>query len=88
VKSLKEVFLFKLTWPEIEDYLKESDVVLFPTGSTEQHGKHIAEDNDAFTALEVAKRVAAKTSVLVAPVMPFGYFSAPHVLPRFDNPPL
>jgi len=56
--------------------LKENDIVLFPTGSTEQHGKHIAEDNDAFTALEISKRVAEKTGVLVAPVMPFGY--SPH----------
>jgi creatinine amidohydrolase len=73
---MNEILLYKLTWPEVKDYLKENDVVLFPTGSTEQHGKHIAEDNDAFTALEVAKRVAEKTGVLVAPVMPYGY--SPH----------
>jgi len=73
---MKEPFLFKLTWPEVEEYLKEKDIVLFPTGSTEQHGKHLAEDNDAFTALEISKRVAEKTGVLVTPVMPFGY--SPH----------
>lgn len=67
-----EVLMFKLTWPEVQDYLEKSDVVLFPTGSTEQHGKHIAEDNDAFTAFQIAKRVAEKTGVLVAPPMPFG----------------
>lgn len=65
--------LYKLTRPEIEEYLRNSDVVLFPVGSTEQHGKHMAIDNDAFTALEISKRVAEKTGVLVAPVMPFGY---------------
>jgi len=68
-----EIFLYKLTRPEIEEYLKNDDVVLFPVGSTEQHGKHMAIDNDAFTALEIARRVAEKTGVLVAPVMPFGY---------------
>ena len=73
---MSEVLLYKLTRPEVEEYLKENDIVLFPTGSTEQHGKHIAIDNDAFTALEVSKRVAEKTGVLVAPVMPFGY--SPH----------
>jgi len=73
---MKEPFLFKLTWPEVEEYLKKNDMVLFPTGSTEQHGKHLAEDNDAFTALEISKRVAERTGVLVAPVMPFGY--SPH----------
>lgn len=69
---MKDVRMFKMTWPEVEEYLKENDVVLFPTGSTEQHGKHIAEDNDAFTAFEIAKRVAERTGVLVAPPMPFG----------------
>jgi creatinine amidohydrolase len=68
-----ENLLYKLTRPEIEEYLKNSNVVLFPVGSTEQHGKHIAIDNDAFTALEISKKVAEKTGVLVAPVMPFGY---------------
>ncbi|MBU0847720.1 creatininase family protein, partial [Patescibacteria group bacterium] len=67
-----ETLSYKLTWPEVEDYLKTNDVILFPTGSTEQHGKHIAEDNDAFTAYEIAKRVAERTGVLVAPTMPFG----------------
>jgi creatinine amidohydrolase len=68
-----ENMLFKLTRPEVEAYLKRCDVVLFPVGSTEQHGKHMAIDNDAFTALEISKRVAVNTGVLVAPVMPFGY---------------
>lgn len=64
--------MFKLTWPEVREYLKENDVVLFPTGSTEQHGRHIAEDNDTFTAYEIARRVAERTGVLVAQPMPFG----------------
>jgi creatinine amidohydrolase len=67
-----ETRMFKLTWPEVQEYLKKNDMVLFPVGSTEQHGKHIAEDNDAFTAYEIARRVAEKTGVLVAPPMPFG----------------
>lgn len=65
--------LYKLTRPEVEEYLKKSDVVIFPVGSTEQHGKHLAIDNDAFTATEIARRVAEKTGVLVAPTLPFGY---------------
>jgi creatinine amidohydrolase len=68
-----ENLLYKLTRPEIETYLKSCEVILFPIGSTEQHGKHMAIDNDAFTALEISKRVAEKTGVLVAPAMPFGY---------------
>jgi len=64
--------MYKTTWPEVEEYLKENDVVIFPVGSQEQHGKHLAEDNDSFTAMEIARRVGEKTGVLVAPTLPFG----------------
>ncbi len=67
-----ETRMYKTTWPEVEEYLKENDVVIFPVGSQEQHGKHLAEDNDAFTATEIARRVGEKTGVLVAPTLPFG----------------
>ena len=66
-------YLAKMTRPEVEKYLDENDVVLIPVGSTEQHGKHLPFDNDAFSAFEIAKRVAEKTGVLYTPVMPFGY---------------
>jgi creatinine amidohydrolase len=68
--------LYKLTRPEIEEYLKENDVVLLPVGSTEQHGKHMAIDTDAYTAQEISLRVAEKTGVLVAPTVSYGY--SPH----------
>lgn len=68
-----ENLMFKLTRPEIEEYLERNDIVLFPVGSTEQHGRHMAIDNDTFTSFEIAKRVAERTGVLVAPPMPFGY---------------
>lgn len=71
-----ENLLFKLTRPEVEKYLEENSVVLVPIGSTEQHGKHMAIDNDAYTAFEVSKRVAEKTGVLVAPTISYGY--SPH----------
>ncbi len=67
-----ETRMYKTTWPEVEEYLKENDVVIFPVGSQEQHGKHLAEDNDAFTATEIARRVGERTGVLVAPTLPFG----------------
>jgi creatinine amidohydrolase len=68
--------LYKLTRPEVEEYLNENDVVLLPVGSTEQHGKHMAIDTDAYTAHEISLRVAEKTGVLVAPTVSYGY--SPH----------
>ena len=73
---MSEYRLYKLTRPEIEEYLKKNDTVLVPIGSTEQHGKHMAVDTDAFTAQEISNRVAEKTGVLVAPVISYGY--SPH----------
>jgi len=67
------LYLGKMTRPEVEKYLTENDVALFPVGSTEQHGRHLALDNDAFSAFEIAKRVSEKTGVVYLPVMPFGY---------------
>ena len=68
--------LYKLTRPEVEEYLNENDVVLLPVGYTEQHGKHMAIDTDAYTAHEISLRVAEKTGVLVAPTVSYGY--SPH----------
>ncbi|MBN2335120.1 creatininase family protein [Candidatus Bathyarchaeota archaeon] len=71
-----ENLLFKLTRPEVEEYLNHDDVVLVPIGSTEQHGKHMAIDNDAYTAFEISRRVAERTGVLVAPTLSYGF--SPH----------
>ncbi len=68
--------LYKLTRPEVEEYLKRNHIVLLPVGSTEQHGKHMAIDTDAYTAQEISLRVAEKTGVLVAPTVSYGY--SPH----------
>jgi creatinine amidohydrolase len=68
--------MYKLTRPEIEEYLQRCDIVLLPVGATEQHGRHLAIDTDSFISHEVAKRIAEKAGVLVAPVVPFGYSRA------------
>jgi creatinine amidohydrolase len=73
---MKEVRLFKLTRPEVEEYLKKNDVIIVPVGSNEQHGTHLALDTDIFAAFEISKRVAEKTGVLVGPPIPIGY--SPH----------
>jgi len=62
-----------MTRPEVENYLEENDVVLVPVGSTEQHGRHLPLDNDAFSAFSIAERVGEKTGVVYTPVMPYGY---------------
>ena len=74
---MNEHRLGKLTWEESAKIAKSADALLIPIGSTEQHGRHMPLDTDAFlathwselTAIEAQKR---GLSVLVLPTLNFG----------------
>ena len=38
----------RLTWEDMNEAIAMQKVVVLPTGSTEQHGKHLPLDTDAF----------------------------------------
>jgi creatinine amidohydrolase len=58
----------RLTWAELDEAIGRQPVVILPTGSTEQHGRHLPLDVDIFLAesvcLEVARRAEGKALVL------------------------
>src|SRR5437899_8299039 len=64
----------RLTWPEMDEAIGMQKVVILPTGSTEQHGRHLPLDVDVFlcesVCLEVGKRAADR--VLVLPPIAYG----------------
>jgi creatinine amidohydrolase len=66
-----------MTSPEVEAFLKTSQTVIVPTGSTEQHGPHGPLLTDAIVPTEVARRVAPKVGALVAPTINYS-LSYPH----------
>jgi creatinine amidohydrolase len=72
--------LSDLCVPDVQEYLKEKDIILIPIGSIEQHGLHLPLVTDAAQGLEIARRTAAKARVLYTPVLWFGY--SPHHLGR------
>jgi len=76
IKLTKKIMLSEMTWPEVEQALKETDMVLLPVGAFEEHGHHLPIDNDTFVAHEIAKRAAREVErdvgVVVAPPIPFG----------------
>jgi creatinine amidohydrolase len=74
------VRLADLTWPEAQAALASAEVVIVPTGSTEQHGPGMLLSTDSGIATAMADRVAARLAprVLVAPTLPFG-LSAHHM---------
>jgi creatinine amidohydrolase len=64
----------RLTWAELDQAIALQKVVILPTGSTEQHGKHLPLDVDLFlcesVCLEVGRR--APDRVLVLPPIAYG----------------
>jgi len=65
--------LQEMSWVDVQEYLEENDMVIIPLGSTEQHGPHLPLGTDHLTALEVSKKISAKTGIVVAPVLLAGY---------------
>lgn len=72
-ESNKPLILQEMTWKEVKDYLKSSDMVIIPIGSTEQHGPHLPLGTDYYEATEISKMISAGTGVIVAPVLLAGY---------------
>jgi len=64
----------RLTWAEMNEAIAMQKVVILPTGSTEQHGRHLPLEVDVFLCesicLEVGRRAADR--VLVLPPISYG----------------
>ena len=76
--------LFEMTWEEAQEALSETDIVVLPIGSTEQHGPHLPLGNDALQVREMARRIVVKldemgVKAVAGPLVPFGI--APYHLP-------
>jgi creatinine amidohydrolase len=69
----KPLVLQKMSWTDVRDYLKTSDMVIIPLGSTEQHGPHLPLGTDYYEAMGMSKLISARTRVVVAPVLLAGY---------------
>ncbi|MFH1316847.1 MAG: creatininase family protein [Candidatus Woesearchaeota archaeon] len=61
-----------MTWVEIEEKLKETQTVLIPISSLEQHGHHLPISTDCVEGYEVAKKAAGETKVLLHPTIMLG----------------
>ncbi len=70
----KEYRYNRLTWEEMNEAIAMQKVVILPTGSTEQHGRHLPLEVDAFLAESVCLEVGSRASdrVLVLPPISYG----------------
>jgi creatinine amidohydrolase len=60
------------TWPEVEVYLQQSQGIILPIGSTEQHGPIGLIGTDAICAGAIAAGVGEVTGALVGPTINVG----------------
>jgi len=76
--QLKSVWLQELTWEDVDEYLKSNDIIIFPVGSTEEHGPAGPLGVDSYAAISLAEDAAKEAGVLVTPPLWFG--DSPHHL--------
>ena len=64
----------RLTWEDMNEAIGMQKVVVLPTGSTEQHGKHLPLDTDAFLVESVCHELGRRIPdrVLVLPTVSYG----------------
>lgn len=67
----------EMTWKDVDDCLKKTDVCIVPVGAIEQHGFHLPLGTDTFIAQEMACRACAELArrgccAVVGPTVPYG----------------
>jgi len=65
-------YLPHMTVPEVEAFLKTSDMVIIPVGALEQHGNHLPIGTDFLNGVERCKLIAQERNILVCPVLMAG----------------
>ena len=74
MRAREEYRYNRLTWAEMNEAIGEQKLILLPTGSTEQHGRHLPLDTDVFLAESVCLEIGRRRpeSVLVLPPIAYG----------------
>jgi len=72
----RKVLLSEMSWFEVQEVLKLTDLVIIPFGANEVYGKHLPTGSDTIVAFEISLKLAQKVGVVVAPPIPIGYSHA------------
>ncbi|MGG3887263.1 creatininase family protein [Brevibacillus panacihumi] len=72
-------YLFaEMTWPEIQQVIREERVAVVPVAMIEEHGHHLPVDTDLVLANEVCVRAAQKSPADMVVIPPINHGYAPH----------
>ncbi len=66
------IYLQTMTGKDIQERLKQNDLIIIPIGSTENHGPHACSGEDTFLVTRMAEQIAQKTGCTVAEPMWYG----------------
>lgn len=69
---METVWLNEMSWVDVEGYLKGSDIILIPIGSTEEHGPAAPLGLDTYVAIAMVEDAARQTGVIATPPIWFG----------------
>ncbi len=61
-----------LTMQEVKENISEYKLAILPIGAIEAHGAHLPLGTDNFLARAISEKVAAKTSAVLLPTLPYG----------------
>jgi creatinine amidohydrolase len=73
----------EMSYPDVQEILKQTDVVLIPIGSQEKHGPHIPLATDSIITIVTTRMAAQKAKVPHTPLIPVGY--SPHHMGTVNN---
>ena len=66
------MFLAKMNYLEVEEYLKKSGTILIPVGILENHGKHMPLGTDTMIPDKIAELLDERSDLLIAPTINYG----------------
>jgi creatinine amidohydrolase len=68
-------FIEDLRWPEVAEAFASGIPVILPIGAAaKEHGHHLPMKTDWLLARALSEGIAARLPVLIAPIVPFGYY--------------
>ena len=75
VGSTSGRFIEDLSWPDVAEAFRTDRPVIVPVGAiAKEHGRHLPMKTDWLLARALAQGIAARLPVLIAPIVPFGYY--------------
>ena len=66
------MFLARMNYLQVEEYLKTSDAIVIPVGSLENHGLHMPLGTDFLIPDQIAKLIDQRSGLMVAPTVNYG----------------